>query len=224
MNKEITAMNNDELKIWGRQMDSRLEPNDKLKGAILNRILCQPPASAPAPGRGWFWTPVLASLVLLAVGAFCFFAGKASANGVNRLVRLDAQDIAELKTISQEIHRSFPEGVSWVSKVGGALDICPSVGKGGGSPTLMIRQVVLRQTGGEWHQVYVADILARPDEPVESQRNYFWAHRLETGLYAVEGKTFVGAAPVEFAGGQRLDEPTLLADGEYRVYQTVVEI
>lgn len=223
MNKEITAMDNDELKIWGRQMDSRLEPNDKLKNNILNGILCQPPASAPASRRGWFWTPALAALALLAVGAFCFLAGKAS-NGVGQLVRLSAQDIAELKTVSQEIHRSFPEGVSWVSKVGGALDICPSVGKGGGSPTLIIRQVVLRQIGGEWRQVYVADILARPDEPVESQRNYLWAHRLETGLYAVEGKTFVGAAPVEFAGGQRLGEATLLADGKYRVYQTVVEI
>lgn len=217
-------MKDDDLKVWGRAMDSRLEPNAQLKGAILNQILFQAPATAPAPRRGWFWATALASLALAMMAALCFLAERAS-NGVNQLVGLGAVDIAELRAIGQELNRSFPEGLSWVSKVGEALDICPAPGKGGGVPSLMIRQVVLRQVDGAWRQVYVADILARPDEPVESHRNYLWAHRLETGLYAVEGKTFVGAAPVEFAGGQRLNEPTLLATtADLRVYQTVIEI
>ena len=157
-----------------------------------------------------------------------------------KFAQLSQEEIRNLKKISSEVDRLFPEGVRMISQENdGNLQIDTDERKGlDNKGKVLLRYVVLKQVKGEkiWKNVYTSDVIANVGEPIELKgkgTGHIWIYPADKDIYAVESSLKIKAngetISLDYAGGQEVRTPQNIKiiknqDSTYKVYQTLVRM
>lgn len=238
------------LKDWDANIAPDVGRTEKIKQNIMQNL--DRPRPFEYPRSEYFYIPKRVAYIAGIAAALCiaFLAGsqlnkpQAKENLVSPpegMVSLSEDEIKNLKKISAEINRLFPEGVRMISQVNdGNLQIDTDDKKniGNADGKVLIRYIVLKKNVGDnnWQRVHVSNVIASPGEPLElkgQDNGYVWVYPADKDVYAIQSQLQFQAngetINLDFNGGQQLRIPQQIKtirenNIEYRVYQEMVKI
>ena len=230
-----------------REWDAGEKPNfmdpEEMKKRVLEEMSNKPAvvkdkAAYVQIHKGWFAVAAMAAAILIVMNIiFLNNSGKTS-DDVSQLAALSLHDLDELRKVSSEIDFLFPEGVSWICKDAGKLEI-----KVANNPEMelakekiAIRYLVLEKTDTGWQRVHMTDIISNPGESVEldgTTKGHVWSYHAGDGVFALDSqlkfKLNGDYASVNFSSGMKNGisqevKEIKLNGSRYKIYQAILKV
>ncbi len=188
--------------------------------------------------KGWFLVAAAAAVLLIALNIIFLKQSGNTSDDVSQVAALSLRDLDELRKVSKEIDFLFPEGVSWICKDGGKLEIkvAEEAVQNSELEKIAIRYLVLEQTEKGWQQVHMTDIISQPGESIElngKTKGHVWSYNAGDGVFALDSQLKFKLnnvyATVNFSSGLKngisQEVKEIEVNGhKYKVYQAILKV